>query len=231
MKQIKGMQLGAVLAAMLLLSMAFVPAVTAKTEQIKESEMLQYIDIQELYSLVDTYITEHPKATEEQINQYSLSQIRKLYTKYKDNGEITPQISYYGFTLNSEEENLFWENPWKAINACYYGLSAQDETERVFGYNGHNDASDAFRHAYWNTLMVKHIDYTWASRWATAHEEGATGQPAIEKEMDLWNNNKGRIIATDNPNASDSELSNKVIDALNNGLLRKIVNDALAPTP
>ncbi|KPQ42395.1 MAG: hypothetical protein MPEBLZ_03112, partial [Candidatus Methanoperedens nitroreducens] len=32
MKQIKGMQLGAVLAAMLLLSMAFVPAASAKND-------------------------------------------------------------------------------------------------------------------------------------------------------------------------------------------------------
>ena len=233
MKQNKGMRLGTLLAVMLLLSMAFVPAVNAttqNTEKISESEMLSYVDVEDVHSSVNIYISKHPKATEEQVNQYTLKQIRKLYAKSESNGEITTQISYYGYTLNPEEEALLLEDPWKAIKAIYYGLGATDETESVFGYNGHNDASDAFRHAYWNALMVKHIDYTWAYRWATAHEEGGGGEP-IENEMDLWNNDKGRNIADNNPYASDSTLSDKVIDALNSGnQLKKIVNDNLVYT-
>ena len=225
--------ISALLVAMLLGSMAFMPVVSAttqNTEKMSESEMLSYVDIEDVYSSVNTYISKHPKATEEQVNQYTLKQIRKLYAKSESNGEITTQISYFGYTLNPEEEALFWENPWKAIEACYYGLGAKDETESVFGYNGLNDASDAFRHAYWNALMVKHIDNSWAYRWATAHEEGGDGEP-IENEMDLWNNEKGRLIATNNPYDTDSELSDKVMDALNDGVLRKIENNELVPTP
>ncbi len=199
--------------------------------------MLESIDIEGLYLSVNEYIAENPKASEKQINRYTLSQIRRLYATSEKEGDISGDvsikaISYYRYTLNDEEEKLFWENPWKAIQAIYYGwVVAMDETERIFGYNGRNDNSDAFRHAYWNALMVKHIDYTWAYRWATAHEEGAVGQPAIEKQMDLWNNREGRFIAADNPSASDSGRSNKVMGALNNGALRKIVNRVLVPTP
>lgn len=200
--------------------------------QVDEAEMLKSVDIKELYLSVNTYVEKHPKATEEQINRYTLSQIRRLYIKSTKESDISPQISYYGYKLNPEEEQLFWENPWKAIQAVYYGvIEATDETEERFGFSGHNDASDAFRHAYWNALMVVHIDYNWAYRWATAHEEGAEGQPEIEKEMDLWNNRVGRLIAASNPGASDSELSDDVMEALNNGELRKIFNDELVPTP
>lgn len=98
----------------------------------------------------------------------------------------------------------------------------------VWDKNGVDDVSDAFRHAYWNALMVKHIDYSWADRWATAHEEGSDG---ISTEMDLWNNNEGRLIAANNPDDADYELSDKVVDAINAGVLRKIENDEVVPTP
>jgi len=76
--------------------------------------------------------------------------------------------------------------------------------------------------------MVRHIDYTWAERWATAHEYGHSG---LSTTMDLWNNNKGREIGDNNPYASDSTLSNKVITALNSGnQLKKIVNNQLVYT-
>ncbi len=223
--------ISALLVAMLLMSMVFVPmagATTQNTENMSESEMLSYVDIEEVYSSVNTYIAKHPKATEEKVNQYTLKQIRKLYAKSESNGEITTQISYSGYVLNSEEEALFWEDPFKATQALYYGLGAMDETESVFGDNGVNDASDAFRHAYWNALMVRHIDYTWANRWATAHEYYSSGLP---KTMDLWNNYKGRQIGNNNPYASDNTLSDKVVIDLNSGnQLKKIVNNNLVYT-
>ncbi|MDW7732116.1 MAG: hypothetical protein SCH66_06770 [Methanolobus sp.] len=225
--------IASLLMAMLILSMAFVPAVSAgqnkeTKEDLSESQMLQYVDIEELHVEVTSYIEKHPDATEKQINKYTLKIIRELYAKSKSDGTISTKISYYGFTLNSAEEALFYENPWKAINSCYYGKKAMDETEDIFGYNGADDASDAFRHTYWNALMVRHIDYTWAERWATAHEYESSGLP---KTMDLWNNNKGRGIGNNNPSASDSTLSDKVVIALNSGnQLKKIVNNNLVYT-
>jgi hypothetical protein len=190
--------------------------------------MLQYVDIKELHAEVMSYIEKHPGATEKQINSYTLKTIRELYAESNGDGEVSTEITYYGYTLNSAEEDLFWDNPWKAINSCYYALVAMNKTEDVFGYSGTDDASDAFRHTYWNALMVRHIDYSWAYQWATAHEAESSGLP---KTMDLWNNAKGRGIGSANPYASDSTLSNLVVVALNSGdQLKKIVNNTLVYT-
>jgi hypothetical protein len=57
----------------------------------------------------------------------------------------------------------------------------------------HNGKADAFRHCFWNALMVDRIDFEQAEAVATAHEE-KPGQPFEEKLMDLANNHDGRII-------------------------------------
>lgn len=211
-----------------------VPAVSAANckntdNTISEAQMLECIDIEELHADIVTYIEKHPEATEKKINDYVLKTIRNMYEVSCEEGEAsTRSITYYGYTLNDAEEELFYENPWKAINSCYYGLVATNGTIDVFGYNRADDASDAYRHTYWNALMTRHIDYTWASRWATAHEYGHSG---LSTTMDLWNNAKGRGIGADYPSASDSYLSSKVIVALNSGnQLKKIVNDVLVYT-
>lgn len=65
---------------------------------------------------------------------------------------------------------------------------------------------DAFRHAYWNALMVAEIDSSWASKWATAHEsETPTGN---DKSMDLKNNSTGRNLSSSG--AARSVLASRV---------------------
>ena len=81
------------------------------------------------------------------------------------------------------------------------------------GEDGHNDA---FRHAYWNALMTKNFGEKFAAAFGTAHE-GVPGNPADKEAMDLFNNELGRRIATENPNASDEELADLIFKAINNG--------------
>lgn len=81
------------------------------------------------------------------------------------------------------------------------------------GEDGHNDA---FRHAYWNALMTDRFGEDFASAMGTAHE-GVPGNPGAREAMDLYNNEVGRRIARDNPDASDSELADKVAEAVTNG--------------
>lgn len=79
--------------------------------------------------------------------------------------------------------------------------------------DGHNDA---FRHAYWNALMAKHLGQDFASQFATAHE-GLPNNPQDRETMDLYNNSIGRQIAADNPNATDDELAQLIGDAVKDG--------------
>ena len=59
---------------------------------------------------------------------------------------------------------------------------------------------------------------------ADAHENcnGIQFGPDLEASMDFHNNDRGRKIAINNPNASNLELTNLVLNELNQGLLRFI---------
>lgn len=76
--------------------------------------------------------------------------------------------------------------------------------------------NDAFRHAYWNTLMTKRYGAEWAKKYATTHETRPGNQPEREA-MDLYNNEVGRRIAQDNPHASEDELADLVEQAVRDG--------------
>ncbi len=92
----------------------------------------------------------------------------------------------------------------------------QDQARAAYPKNdGH---TDAFRHAYWNATMTAEFGANWTSQFATAHE-GVPGNYSVREAMDLYNNEVGRRIAVENPNASREELADKVLEALNNGEL------------
>ena len=88
------------------------------------------------------------------------------------------------------------------------------------GEDGHNDA---FRHAYWNALMTKHFGEDFAAAFGTAHEGVPTnpitgqGNPPGREAMDLFNNELGRRIAHENPDATDDELADLVFEAVQDG--------------
>lgn len=90
--------------------------------------------------------------------------------------------------------------------------------DRAGEWQGNDGHQDAFRHAYWNARMTKEYGAEWTEQFATAHE-GLPGNPATREAMDLYNNEVGRRIATENPNASDEELANLVQQAVENGEL------------
>ena len=64
-----------------------------------------------------------------------------------------------------------------------------------------DNQTDAFRHAYANALMTQKFGEEWTRKFATAHE-GRENNYASSEAMDLYNNEIGRQIAVDNPNAS-----------------------------
>ncbi len=86
--------------------------------------------------------------------------------------------------------------------------------------NGVDDTADnhtdAFRHTYWNALMTQRFGEQWTRDFATAHER-LPANPATAEAMDLYNNELGRQIAVDNPDATPAELADLVEQAVSNG--------------
>lgn len=74
---------------------------------------------------------------------------------------------------------------------------ARDEANaavvRIFGRNGHNDESDAFRHCFWSALLSKELGMVRAIEFTTAHESGVLNS-FPERQMDLHNNAIGLRI-------------------------------------
>jgi hypothetical protein len=77
---------------------------------------------------------------------------------------------------------------------------------------------DAMRHAYWNARMTQEFGEEWAAAYATAHER-VPGNDAEREAMDLYNNEVGRRIAVENPDATPSELQQLIRDAVDDGQL------------
>jgi hypothetical protein len=95
--------------------------------------------------------------------------------------------------------------------------TAFDTADERFPDQGREDGhNDAFRHAYWNALMTSHLGEGFATSFGTAHE-GVEGNPADREAMDLFNNELGRRIATEHPDASDEELADLIFDAIDRG--------------
>lgn len=199
--------------------------------------LIKTTDVEYFMTKVNGYIQNKPNATEDEINNFLRKEIANKYlSKEKidvnNSNKIMGSSDYPGLPdLNQKEQELFNQNPIKGLKAIWAGYKA--DTEARERYNDsvlHNGNGDAFRHAYWNALMVKYIDYSWAYDWATAHEEGATGQSAIEKEMDLYNNMMGWTLVLGNESKSDEEIADIIQNAVRNGKMKRIVDNKLAPT-
>ena len=94
-----------------------------------------------------------------------------------------------------------------------------------YGENVPNDGhADAFRHALWSALMTQEFGENFAERYGTAHET-VPGNEADREAMDLYNNEVGRRIASENPDASLDELSQLIQDAIDNGEMVIIDSD------
>lgn len=186
------------------------------------------------------YEENHPNATIDEINEYFVKLTEKYNRKNSNEQSVTIKTpvsaaavdSYFynvveGMVdLNPLEEELYDENPSFGFRALVAGDEAASFTEYKFGFNGHNDYTDAFRHAAWNIWIIGFTDsYSWAYDWTTAHEDGATNQPSYEKEMDLWNNREGRLKADDEGIGTDSSVTttrNAIIELYKSGDLKKL---------
>lgn len=66
-----------------------------------------------------------------------------------------------------------------------------------------NGRGDAFRHCYWIGRIAVDIGQEKAKLFGDMHEDGASWNPPLEKEMDLRNNAAGRWGASHSKNYED----------------------------
>ncbi len=96
---------------------------------------------------------------------------------------------------------------------------AFDKSQSIYQGAGAEDGhQDAFRHAYWNALLTREYGVEFAEAFATAHE-GVPGNPSDREAMDLYNNEVGRRIALENPDAGPEELARLIEQAIDDGEL------------
>ena len=154
---------------------------------------------------------------------FDIPEIYENYEKYKN--DIDKEFENLLATIlkatgmgSVGEAKTIKENPDRIIDLIKAAKAQKIATKRTikeFGYSGHNDESDAFRHAYWNAEMVKEIGEFFAEEIATNHEMAFSNTE--EKEMDLHNNKIGREIAkklieqgiTDSDSIANEILSNQ----------------------
>ncbi len=106
----------------------------------------------------------------------------------------------------------------ECIKAAYdIYQEALHRAENTFGGEGGTDGhADAFRHAYWNAMLTQRFGEEWTQEYATAHERNPDSHPT-PVAMDLHNNEVGRRIALENPDADEEELRDLVEQAVRDG--------------
>lgn len=122
---------------------------------------------------------------------------------------------------------------WKALEEMKdLGQAASDymvkHSEGKDYGSGHNDAADAFRHAFASAKMTLRYGETAADVMGALHEYHGNfgGQPEKECGMDMWNNKAGRTVASRLPSgASDEQIGNAVMDSLKRGELIVALSD------
>jgi hypothetical protein len=119
--------------------------------------------------------------------------------------------------LNLAEKSYLKRHAYKSYIVNEMHKKAVNETKRRFGFNGHNDRSDAFRHCYWAALIARKYGYHESLKFTVRHEMGPRN-PIAEKNMDIYNNKVGAQIGRDG--FAESDISQRCFEALNKGELK-----------
>lgn len=120
--------------------------------------------------------------------------------------------------LKQAEKDLVWQYPIAALTMRGNKHKAMEQTSSHFGHSGTNDKSDAFRHGMFQILNTLTVGETIARLFANAHETETPLGLTLEREMDLFNNERGFELAALFSNAYPiTPIVTSVILAMNNG--------------
>jgi hypothetical protein len=152
-----------------------------------------------------------------------------VLTQYVDHGgpgvayPVVADPTYLGYSMNDAEFSWCrWPSRWSlcisANSLAGQALAAAQKVEKQYGWSIHNGGADAYRHCYWSGLMAQKMGVETAKGFGDRHEE-STGQPQKERDMDLYNNAKGRSWAS-----TGSGLHGRCITGVQKGELKRMVN-------
>ena len=128
--------------------------------------------------------------------------------------------------LTPGEQQYLLDHPMDALTIRKSKEVAFQATQDQFGRNGHNDATDAFRHCYWSGWLAMNIGAAAAKEFTTAHESDPANPPD-EKRMDLHNNGVG-IWHGQIPGTTETSLKQRCYQALITG---QLIVDPANPMP
>ena len=131
--------------------------------------------------------------------------------------------------LKVGERQFVTDHPLAASSFRGISSRAKAEARRRYPDSVTDGIGDAFRHCYWNALMTREQGEALAEKFANEHENFDLGpKDSIRSTiMDLHNNKVGRSIGKRFPEATDAEMANHVVAALDRDELIIIENGNL----
>ncbi|MCR4874330.1 MAG: leucine-rich repeat protein [Clostridia bacterium] len=134
-------------------------------------------------------------------------------------------------SLSEREKEYIRNHPFASIHILISTYDAARKAKYLFGETNieADNNLDAFRHSYWNALMAKKIGYELAKEFADAHEDEA-GSSGLPREMDLYNNEQGRLIGQQFSDLDEDSLAYKVLGKVCYGYMKRMVDNQLVST-
>ena len=137
-------------------------------------------------------------------------------------------INLRGLGIREAEEQLIKRYPVQAMLAWENQRLAEETTRQKFGYNGEDDCTDAFRHAYFNALNARDFGKRIAKLFSDAHETEVPPNKQYAIPMDIHNNAVGHQVGDAAGLLTTAEdLSDEICQRLKLGKLKAFSNGQL----
>ena len=101
--------------------------------------------------------------------------------------------------LTAAEKALIAQYRIQAATIFMNRFTAENKTIEKMGWNGLNDKTDAFRHAFFQAINTMSVGPTLTQLFADAHESEVPQALSMEKAMDDFNNSVGITIGQNAP--------------------------------
>lgn len=185
-------------------------------QKLTVSESIDQSAFEEMINEIETIKSENPGLSEDEI-------LKLIDNRHSFSANERGIIDIWN-SLTDSEKKLCIRYPFDALKVNTARNIATEQTDRKFGYSGLGDRSDAFRHGIWNAEMTVLIGKEKAELFATAHEDkDVTGDESdgypktAHRDMDLHNNEVGRVIGEQNEDVSEDEMANIIYQDIYSG--------------